>query len=98
MVELLLLVLVVGLEATGLAALVRASPWPAAWLARKPLSCNICLGGHGAWLAMLIDLRTLRTVLDTPGLVVPVYFGATAIAAYLLTQLFPAPLDFGADS
>jgi len=87
----LLHVVLTGLVAAGVAGLVRAFKWwPEAWRKQKPLSCPVCLAGHGAWLAMLVEFTW-------PGwkLAVFTYFGSTAVAAWILHQLFPPELDLG---
>lgn len=75
-----------GLAAAGLAALVRASPWPARWLARKPLSCVACMAGHASW--VVLGAVWLAGIGNNGGLTVTVltWLGSTAVAAVLLAQ------------
>jgi hypothetical protein len=80
-------ILILGLAATGLAALIRMAPWwPPAALARKPLSCVICMG---AWCALAVgalavaaDIIALPRIL--PGLFV--WLASSGVAAFLLAQ------------
>lgn len=75
----------------GIAILGRALPWPTRWLARKPLGCHACLGGHAAWMAMLA-----RSEWYGWHEAVLVYFAATALGAWMASQVIPPPVfDFG---
>lgn len=53
---------VLGLAVLFTAQLVRALPWPEAWLKSKPLSCHVCMSWHCAtvWWIGLVVMETLK--------------------------------------
>ena len=79
----------IGLAAGGLAILVRALPWPAGWVKKKPLSCSGCLAfwcalpllfiAHGGVPGGRIGLLTL--------------LGAIAVVAAVHRYLHPPELE-----
>ncbi len=98
MQALLTTMLVFGLAATGLAALVRVLPfWPAAWLRAKPLGCVACMAGHGAWITMLGGWAVGAYAAPPIPTLILVWLGATGVASYLLAQtgLFVQDFAFG---
>lgn len=85
--------MIIALAATGLAALVRALPWPPHLAKRKPLACATCMGwwaaiGVGGALA-LIHGATWWSAFEVAA--------AAGLATVLLAQtgLFVTPLDLG---
>jgi hypothetical protein len=82
--------LVVAVAAAGIAILFRALPWPKSWLRRKPWVCAACAGGHGAWVALVIQGEWYGWRLTAL-----FYFCVTAVAAWVFHQVFPPAVDFG---
>ena len=87
--EVLVTTILLGIAAGGVAMLARALPWPHAWKAKKPLGCATCMGGHAAWLVMLVAGLTGSIVFTPLPAIVAIYFGATAIAAVLNALALP---------
>lgn len=99
--ELLVLIIVVGFGATGLAALIKVTPiWPKTWHETKPLGCVACMAGHATWavlaLAVLANHYTVPMVTVLPGFAQLglAWLGGTGLATFLLGQsgLFMPPL------
>lgn len=88
----LLNILQLALAAAGLALLFRALPWPRSLLSRKPWGCSTCLGGHGAWISLLLNGEWYgwrATAL--------IYFALTAVAALVVHQIFPPEIQLPGD-
>lgn len=79
-------IVVLSLAATGVAALVRAAPWPAAWLTKKPLACVACMAGHASWVVLLAAWWVLGARVTSPAEAVFTWLGMTGAAAVLLAQ------------
>ena len=86
MIDLLVAMVTFGFAAAGLGALVRASPWPARWLARKPLSCVACMAGHSAWISMVAAWCAGSYAAPDFAFFVFAWIGATGVASWLLAQ------------
>ena len=71
-----------GAAGAGLSLLARALPWPPRWLEAKPQACAACMGGHGAWAAMLLGW-------EWPANGVLAWLGAAALAATIHRWVFP---------
>jgi hypothetical protein len=75
-----------ALAAAGLAALIRALPWGPIAKSKKPISCAVCMGGHGAWVTLLaVWMAGHWHPLDVPDVVLA-YFATTGLAAFVLAQ------------
>lgn len=89
-------VLALGAAAGGLAVLVRAVPWPAVWLQRKPLGCHACLGAWCSFAAVAsaeyFDVFGARGA-SFGGLGV-CWFASTGVAALVLAVASPLPTTF----
>ncbi len=89
--------LVLGLAAVGLAALARALPWPAAWLARKPLACPACMAGHASWLVLLASWALGAWAWPGAASAGLLWLAMTGAGTVLLAQtgMFVQPFDLG---
>lgn len=88
--ELLLLLMV---ATAGLASFVRALPWPAEWLAVKPLACPVCMSGWSAFVVLglaAFDAQTTGWGLAAYALAWLACMGASALA---FRQLYPPEID-----
>lgn len=80
--------------AAGLASLLRALPWPAKWLQRKPLACPVCMGMHAALLVLLLRWEwPMSWTWTEVSLVVREYLALGAVAALVVAKLFPPPIE-----
>mgnify|MGYP001575069857 CR=1 FL=1 len=90
-------VLALGAAAGGLAVLVRALPWPEAWLHRKPLGCGACLGAWCSFAAVVgAEYFSLWDVRALPGWggLAAAWLAATGVAALVLAVAAPVPATF----
>lgn len=84
-----------GLVTAGVALLIRAAPWPPAWLRVKPLACPVCVGLHSSLLVILARWVATHEVpmvffsMDTA----TQYFAHGAIAALVLRKLYPPDIE-----
>ena len=90
----LLTVIMMGLTAGGIAVLTRSLPWPRRWLSRKPLGCSVCMGGHGAWVSLLLWRNEIS--IDV-GVVPELYFAVLAIGAIVYVKVVPSEF-FGTEN
>lgn len=84
-----------GLVTAGVALLIRAAPWPPAWLARKPLACPVCVGLHSSLLVLATRWLSAH---ETPMILFSLdtaaqYFAHGAIAALVLRKLYPPDIE-----
>lgn len=86
MMDLAVTIATFGLVATGLGALVRVAPWPASWLAKKPLSCAACVAGHAAWISMVAAWMFGFYAQADIGMLALAWLGATGLAVIGLAQ------------
>lgn len=84
--------LLLAFAAAGLAALLRALPWPAKWLQRKPLACPVCMGMHAALLVLLLRGEWPSSWAEV-SLIVREYLALGAVAALVVAKLFPPPIE-----
>ena len=89
--------LALGAAAGGLATIVRAVPWPAVWLSRKPLGCHACLA---AWCSVVVvagaEYFALWDVRALPGWggFGGAWLASTGVAALVLAVASPLPTTF----
>jgi hypothetical protein len=72
-----------GFAVMYVSKLVRAFPWPAAWLERKPLNCAVCMVGWTAIAGGLVDTFVeggARLSLSSLGSIVLTWASAAGIA------------------
>lgn len=86
------LVLFLGVATLGLAAFLRALPWPASWLKHKPLACPMCMSGWSGFIVIGFAHGTefIRWELcDLPLL----WLALVGIAAPVFKQLYPPDIE-----
>jgi len=87
------LLLLLVLAQAGLAAFARALPWPARWIARKPLACPVCMSGwagFAVWGAAVAD----GWLVEAPLLLLGAgWFAGIAVGALIFSRLYPPPIE-----
>ena len=87
-----LLMLYLGLATFGLAAFIRALPWPKSWLAVKPLACPVCMAGWSGF--AVIGFARYAEVLRWELLDLPLlWLVLVGIAAPLFKRLYPPDVE-----
>ena len=86
------LVLYLAFATFGLAAFVRALPWPKSWLAVKPLACPVCMVGWSGFavLGYAHAVELLRWELPD---FVPLWFALIGVGAPLFKKLYPPDFE-----
>lgn len=88
-----LMLLSLGLATFGLAAFIRALPWPTKWTSRKPLGCPVCMSGWSGFAVLGGAVYTQRLLDDSLLELAFVWLLLVAIAAPLFKKLYPPDIE-----
>ena len=92
MTDQLAFVMSLGLATFGLAAFIRALPWPQKWVAVKPLGCPVCMSGWSAFAVM--GLAYWLGVLSwSPPAFALIWCACVGVSAPLFKHLYPPEVD-----
>lgn len=85
--------LCLGLATFGLAAFIRALPWPAKWTAVKPLGCPMCMSGWSAFAVMGLAHWAGRLPSWGLPLYALIWCACVGVSAPLFKHLYPPEVD-----